>query len=242
MSVTINEEKAKKAFKALFKHEAQHGEKEEDIWLMVSTFRKITLTSGRPTRIVLKHGCQTPGVHRCLFVKKDQQKYKNIIKEKKIRGVHKVLDIKHIKKLYPTPQSKQALMDEYDMFMGAKNIIKDLQKVLGRDVYKKRREPIPIDLNKPDLQKEILRTAKSTFMNFHTGSCHAIRIATTGQDPTIAFENLMSAYEKIVAAVPGGDRNIRSFQIKTANSTSLPVYDASTDFVNDGYQSDELVI
>lgn len=75
-------------------------------------------------------------------------------------------------------------------------------------------------------------------MNFHTGNSHAIRIATTAQDATVAFENFMSAYEKIIASIPGGEDNIRSFQIKTNNSTSLPVYDAKTDYV-DGYKSDE---
>lgn len=75
-------------------------------------------------------------------------------------------------------------------------------------------------------------------MNFHTGNCYAIRIATTAQDATIAFENFMSAYNKIIAAIPGGEDNIRSFQIKTANSTSLPVYDANTDYA-DEYKSDE---
>jgi ribosome biogenesis protein UTP30 len=102
------------------------------------------------------------------------------------------------------------------------------------------REPIPIDIRKQDLQKEILRTAKSTYMNFHTGTVHAIKIATTSQDDTIAFENFMSAYKKIIEATPGGEDNIRSFQIKTANSISLPLYDAKEDYVvDDEYQDDE---
>ncbi|KAG1106705.1 hypothetical protein G6F42_016646 [Rhizopus arrhizus] len=225
MPVQIDQAKAKKAFKALYKHEAENAGQEEAIWLMVNTFNKMTLTKGRPTRIVLKHGCQIPGVHRCLITKKDQQKYKDLIKEKNIRGVHKVLDLKHLKKKYPTPDSKQQLIQDFDMLMAEKSIITDL-------------EPIPIELFKPDLQKEILRTAKSTYMNFHTGNSHAIRIATTAQDATIAFENFMSAYEKIIAVIPGGEDNIRSFQIKTNNSTSLPVYDAKTDYV-DEYKSDE---
>lgn len=208
---------------------------------MVSTYNKINLTVGRPTRIVLKHGCQTPGVLRCLITKKDQQKHKDVIKEKKIKGVHKVLDLKHLKKAYPTPKSKQDLIGEFDMLIAEKSIVTELYKVLGKEVYKKRREPIPIDLRKPDLQKEILRTAKSTYMNFHTGSCYAIRIATTAQDDKIAFENFMSAYEKIIQAVPGGETNIRSFQIKTADSVSLPVYDAETDFVKDEYSDDEVL-
>jgi ribosome biogenesis protein UTP30 len=79
-------------------------------------------------------------------------------------------------------------------------------------------------------------------MNFHTGSQHAIKIATTAQDDKIAFENFMSAYQKIISVTPGEEANIRSFQIKTANSVSLPLYDAKTDFVNEEYQSDEEVL
>ncbi|RCH84992.1 Ribosomal L1 domain-containing protein 1, partial [Rhizopus stolonifer] len=131
------------------------------------------------------------------------------------------------------------LMQDFGMFMAEKSIVTDLYNVLGKEVYKKRREPIPIDLHKPDLQKEVLRTAKSTYMNFHTGSCYAVKIATTGQDDKIAFENFMSAYDKIVAATPGGYDNIRSFQIKTANSISLPIYDVKTDHVDHYEEEDE---
>ena len=88
---------------------------------------------------MLKHGCQIPGVHRCLITKYDQQKYKDIIKEKKIKGVHKVYDLKHLKKAYRTPDSKLKLIEEYDMLIADKNIIDDLHKVLGKEVYKKRR-------------------------------------------------------------------------------------------------------
>lgn len=93
----------------------------------------------KPGFSVLKHGCQVPGVHRCLITKKDQQKYKDLIKEKKIRGVHKVLDLKHLKKSYPTPASKMQLIEDFDMLMAEKSIITDLYKVLGKDVYKKKR-------------------------------------------------------------------------------------------------------
>lgn len=91
------------------------------------------------------------------------------------------------------------------------------------------------------MQKEILRTAKSTYMNFHTGTSHAIRISTTAQDDQVAFENFMSAYEKIIKAVPGGETNIRSFQIKTSDSISLPLYEAEIDYVKDGYSDDEVL-
>ncbi|OBZ82607.1 putative ribosome biogenesis protein C8F11.04 [Choanephora cucurbitarum] len=178
-------------------------------------------------RSVLKHGCQLPGVYRCLFTKKNQQQHKDTIREKKIKGVHKVIDLKHLKKQHSSIEAKRKLMEDFDMFMAEKTILDDLHKILGKEVYKKRREPIPIDLHKPDLQKEILRTAKSTYMNFHFGSCYAVKIATTAQNATVAFENFMSAYKKVVAATPGGVENIRSFQIKTSNSVSLPIYDAT---------------
>ncbi|KAI8376422.1 uncharacterized protein BYT42DRAFT_498217, partial [Radiomyces spectabilis] len=88
---------------------------------------------------------------------------------------------------------------------------------------------IPVDLTKKDTQKEVLRAVKSTYMNFRKGSQYAVKIATMAQNETQAFENFMGAYEKIVAAVPGGAPNVRSLQIKCAESTSLPVYDAEED-------------
>ncbi|KAI8971429.1 ribosomal protein L1/ribosomal biogenesis protein [Mycotypha africana] len=192
-----------------------------------------------PLDSTLKHGCHPPGIHRCLFTKRSQQKHKEAIMEKKIKGIHKVIDLKHLKKQYSSPDAKQKLMDDFEMFMAEKSIITDLYKVLGKDVYKKRREPIPIDVYHPDFQKEVLRTAKSTYMNFHTGSCYAIRIASTRQTDTIAFENFTSAYQKIIAVIPGGEDNIRSLQIKTANSTSLPLYDAEVDYIEEGLNEEE---
>lgn len=101
------------------------------------------------------------------------------------------------------------------------------------------REPIPIDIMKQDFQKEVLRTAKSTYMNFHNGTCYAIKIATIEQTDKIAYENFKSTYKKIIDTIPGGEDNIRSFQIKTSESTSLPVYDAETDYIDIDHESDD---
>ncbi|RCH88183.1 Ribosomal L1 domain-containing protein 1 [Rhizopus azygosporus] len=221
----IDQDKVKKAFKALYKHES--GNEQEIVWLMISTFENNNSVKRNPARILLKHGCHVPGVRRCLFVRASQQSYKDMIKEKKIKGIHKVIDLKHLKKQYPTLEAQQKLMDEFDMFLADNYTIHRLRKVFCKEVYKKRREPMPINLKAEDLQKEVLLAAKSTFMNFMTGSCYAVRIATTGQTDTIAYENFMSAYKKIAAATPGGEEAIRSLQIKTANSTSLPIYEAS---------------
>ncbi|KAI8976042.1 ribosomal protein L1/ribosomal biogenesis protein [Pilobolus umbonatus] len=243
MSMKIDEEKALKAFRALYKHEAKHGEGEEVVWLMVTTYRKNLLVKNNINRIVLKHGCHTPGVHRCLFIRAKQDEYKKILKEKKIKGIHKVIDVKHFKKLYRSPEAQLKLMEEFDMFMADRYTRTKLSKIFSKEMHKKRREPIPIDLRKTDLQKEVLRAAKSTYMNFQSGSCYAVRIATTGQSEQIAFENFMGAYKKIAMATPGKERAIRSLQIKTANSVSLPVYDADTDYVREeGYQTDDEVL
>lgn len=101
------------------------------------------------------------------------------------------------------------------------------------------REPIPIDIHKQDFQKEVLRTAKSTYMNFHTGTCYAIKIASTAQTDKIAFDNFMGSFRKIIDTIPGGEDNIRSFQIKTSDSTSLPIYEAETDYVDIDHETDQ---
>ncbi|KAI9261160.1 ribosomal protein L1/ribosomal biogenesis protein [Sporodiniella umbellata] len=192
---------------------------------MISTFENNTLLNRNPAKILLKHGCHAPGVRRCLIVRAAQQTYKDTIKEKKIKGIHKVLDLKHLKKQYSKSDAQLQLMEDFDVFLADNYTINKLRKIFCKEVYKKRREPMPIDLKAKDLQKEILLSAKSTYMNFRKGSCYAVKIATTGQTDTIAFENLMSGYKKIVLASPGGEDAIRSLQIKTANSISLPIYE-----------------
>ncbi|KAF7731737.1 hypothetical protein EC973_008251 [Apophysomyces ossiformis] len=234
----IDESKAKRAFKALYKHEkTRQTNGIQWIWLMINTFNPVDLGKGRPTRVPLKHAIQSANTRRCLFTKDPQRTYKDLLVSKKIKGIHKVISISKLKKEY-TAEAKQQLFSEFDVFMADQPVLTSLPNLLGRQWYKKRKEPIPVDLTKKDIQKEIRKAAKSTYMNFHTGSCCAIKLASTEHNMIQAYENLIESIETIVKTVPGGAENIRSLQVKTAESTSLPVYEAEALDENENEERD----
>ncbi|KAI9277231.1 ribosomal protein L1/ribosomal biogenesis protein [Phascolomyces articulosus] len=222
----IDEAKARKAFKALYKHEKQSNNNVvEGIWLTIATKKNIDLVKSTPLSIPLRHATQTPETRRCLFTKDPQKTYKDMLISKKIKGVHKIIGISKLKKEYGSPEKRRELFSEYDAFLTDKRIAHLLPRILGKEFYKKRKEPMPVDLSKEDLQKEILRAVRSTFMHFNYGNFYAVKIATTGQSDVQAFENCMGALPHIIKGVYGGTKNIRSLQIKTSESTSLPIYD-----------------
>ncbi|CAO3659009.1 unnamed protein product [Rhizopus stolonifer] len=86
----INQDKARKAFKALYKHESENEGKEETVWLMISTFENNALINRNPAKILLKHGCYTPGVRQCLLVRASQQAYKDKSKRRRLKAFTKL--------------------------------------------------------------------------------------------------------------------------------------------------------
>ncbi|KAI9485108.1 ribosomal protein L1/ribosomal biogenesis protein [Zychaea mexicana] len=223
----IDDSKARKAFKALYKHEQQKKDDNvvEPVWLTIATQKNIDLVKSTPLSIPLRHATQTPDTRRCLFTKDPQKTYKDLLIAKKIKGVHKVIGISKLKKEYASPEKKRELFSEYGAFLTDKRIAHLLPRILGKEFFKKRKEPMPVDLTKEDLQKEILRAVRSTYMHFNYGNYYAIKIATTGQSDLQAFENCIEALPHILKGVYGGSKNIRSLHIKTSESTSLPVYE-----------------
>ncbi|KAL1933233.1 hypothetical protein VTP01DRAFT_7323 [Rhizomucor pusillus] len=230
MDLQIDDTKVKKAFKSLFAHEMKkNNSKVESVWLMINTWKPVDLVKSAPKRIPLKHALQTAGTRRCIFTRDSQKKYKQILVSKKIKGIHKVIGISKLRKDYSSIAKRRELMSEYDVFLVDKRIIHLLPDVLGKEVYKKRKEPMPFDFSAADLQKEVLAAARSTYMHFNYGTCYALKIATTALNHFQAFENFINALPDIVKGVYGGSENIRSLQVKTAESASLPLYDANQD-------------
>lgn len=67
----------------------------------------------------------------------------------------------------------------------------------------------------------------------------AIKIASTALNDSQAYDNFIEALPEIIKGVWGGADNIRSLHIKTADSTSLPVYEANVDTQESDNEEDE---
>ncbi|ORZ03138.1 ribosomal protein L1p/L10e family-domain-containing protein [Syncephalastrum racemosum] len=220
--VDLEDRQLQRALRTLFKHE--EGEI-NNIWLMINT--KVTVPTRdnvRPKRIPLRHSLHEPGTQRCLFTKNPQKKYHDMLVERKVKGIHKVLSLGKLKKM--SPAEKKQLRITYGAFFVDQSILQQLRPVLGGEIYKKRCEPIPISLSSKDLQKEVLDAVRSTYMHFNRGSTYNVKIGTTALNDTQVMDNLRVSLPAILRNLYKGPGNVKTLHIQVSGKTPLPIFEA----------------
>ncbi|CAO3646768.1 unnamed protein product [Cunninghamella blakesleeana] len=229
-SLELDKNKIRHSVRTLYSYIKKNpSEKVETVWLMVATINQILLTRNKPVLIPIRHPIQSVGTQRCLITKDPQQTYKDLLISQKVKGIHKVIGITKFRKNHSSKSAKKELMDQFDIFLADQRLKPILPKILGKEFYINRCEPMYIKINGTDIQKQVLSTIHSTYMNFKKGDCYAIKISTTEQTERQAYENIIESIKTIVAELPGGVDNLRSLHIKTSNSTSLPIYEQTND-------------
>jgi len=162
-------------------------------------------------------------VEVCLFSKEDSVKTKEMLKSKDV-AVKKVISLSKLRKNYQSFESKRHLCSLYDVFICDDAIYHLLPKLLGKAFFSKKKFPIPVDLKKTNLKKEIGKVLQCSLMSLGHGPCSAIKVAHTGQTIEQSVENVVSAVSEIAKIVPRGWNNIQSLNLKTSDSISLPIY------------------
>ncbi|KAI8331164.1 ribosomal protein L1/ribosomal biogenesis protein [Chlamydoabsidia padenii] len=220
----IDENLARQSVKTLYGYIKKKAISDEQIvWLTISSLNLIITPREKVAMIPLIHPTQTAGTRRCLFSKDSQQATKDLLTSQKVKGIHKVIGISKFRKQHGSKEAQQQLLDQYDVFMADQRLVKVLRQTLGKDFYK-RTTPLLINMKETDIQKQVIHSIHSTYMNFRKGDCHSIKIAIAGQTPKQAYENIINAIDTIIANLPGGVDNLRSLFIKTSDSISLPIY------------------
>ena len=86
----------------------------------------------------------------CLIVKDVAGEGKKAAKEKlrdgNILGVTKVLRVSNLKKKFATHEQKRQLCKDYALFLADTRILPLLPKLLGKTFFKKKKQPVPVDL------------------------------------------------------------------------------------------------
>ena len=77
-------------------------------------------------------------------------------------GVAKVIGISKLKANYHSYEEKRRLAASYDLFAADARIIPILPKLLGKSFFKKKKQPIPVDLTKGDWGAQIRRATDAT--------------------------------------------------------------------------------
>ncbi|KAJ3159224.1 hypothetical protein HDU86_001827 [Geranomyces michiganensis] len=164
------------------------------------------------------------GADVLLITKDPQREYKDLLAEKGITGITKVMDYSHLRANFSTHEARRQLAASYDLFLGDERVLALLPKALGKTFFAKKLLPVPINLTAKDLERTVRWTLKSTFLRKSEGVTTSVRVATTAMENQKIKENILGAIPQIVRHTEGGWNNIRNILVKTSRSAALPLY------------------
>ncbi|KAF9405167.1 hypothetical protein BGZ94_003724 [Podila epigama] len=224
---------ADKAVKALLAHLEKKGQNknqlmddDQAVWLIIATKKFSDAGKAKPHRIPLKHSILAPGSDVCLFVKDPQRDFKRLLEEKNVKAVSKVIGVSKLRAKYKPYEAKRQLCASYGMFLADARVVTVLPKLLGKAFFQKKKQPIPVDMTKTDLKKEIARAMGSTYMHQTTGTCTAIKVGLTSQSAAEIIANIETAIPHIVDKIPRKWKNIQAINLKSSESIALPIYNS----------------
>ncbi|XP_004207331.2 ribosomal L1 domain-containing protein 1 isoform X1 [Hydra vulgaris] len=233
VKVPFKRKQVRLAIKALLSHLSQKSddqkkkdelfENDEHVWLILSV-NKIPIIKKKPKKIPLPHsfnGCNDV----CLITKEPGKVVKAALREKGVVSIKKVISLTKLRKEYKTFQLKRQLLSLFDVFLCDDRIYPLVLKTLGKVFFKRKREPIPVNLTYPNVNVEIQKSLSCTLLRMGHGPSSAIKIGSVKlQNEKELLANAIHAMKIIPNKVPGGWKNIKCFYLKTALSIALPLY------------------
>ncbi|KAG2187505.1 hypothetical protein INT44_005194 [Umbelopsis vinacea] len=229
--MNLDDKQTKSAVTALVKHVKSKNandliEDESVIWLIVGTKKIPDTRKAMPKRLNLKYSVLQSDAEVCLFTKDPQKEFKELLASKGVKRVNKVIGISKLRDKYKPFEAKRKLCAAYGMFLADDRVIPLLPKLLGKEFFLKKKQPIPVDMKKSNLKAEIEKALSSTYMHLNGGSCSAIKVGTTALSEQHIFENIMAVVPQVADNIPKKWKNIQSINIKTSDSISLPIYNS----------------
>lgn len=240
--VEVNSSQVEKAIIALKRYLGSHDSNEllnedEDEFLYVLVSLKTSHPSHRtdkPVCIPLPHPLYSEeGLELCLFVKDDKSGKGHKAAKKKLEtqadkaGVSKVVGTSKLRTKYESFESKRNLCRQYDLFIADDRILPSLPKLLGKSFFKKKKQPIPIDLTVKDWKTQIDKARQCTTLFLSGGSCLSIKVARNSHQVNEVLSNVLSVLEAIAEKVPKKWDNVQAVFLKSADSVALPVYQSA---------------
>ncbi|XP_042479625.1 putative ribosome biogenesis protein C8F11.04 [Macadamia integrifolia] len=225
-----NESKKKKLEKAQLLEQ-------DDFLYLILTLKKIP-ANGRtnPYKIPLSHPLHSPEEELCLIIDdRSKNRLTSEAAKKKIQAegipISKVLKLSKLKTDYRPFEAKRKLCSSYDLFFADKRIIPLLPKLLGKEFFKKKKIPIPVDLTHQNWKQQIEYACGSALLFLRTGTCSVLKIARVSQSRDEIVANVVSAIDGTTEIIPKKWANVRSFHLKMSESLALPLYQSVPDMV-----------
>ncbi|CAO2837970.1 unnamed protein product [Amaranthus hypochondriacus] len=176
-------------------------------------------------KITLPNPIYTPETSEfCLFVHDSISKQAKQKVEEGGIPVSKVIKLSKLKKDYKAFEQKRKLCDSYDLFFADKRIIPLLPNAIGKQFYRKKKIPVPIELGRNSWKEQIEKICSSAMLYLSTGTCSVIKVAKASMEKDEMIENVAAAINGIAEIVPKKWANVRAFHLKFSESIALPIY------------------
>ncbi|OIW05319.1 hypothetical protein TanjilG_28784 [Lupinus angustifolius] len=243
MAVIITPETVERAIDSLLKwrnsqpqtQKSKLLDQDDEFIYLTLTLKKVP-PKGRvnPHKVPLPHSLTSEFSERCLII--DDRPKSNLTKadaEKKIKSesipISEVLKLSKLTSDYRAFDAKRKLCDSYDMFFADKRIVPLLARLLGKHFLKKKKVPLPLDLQKKNWKEQVEKACSSGLLTLRSGTCSVVRVAKLSMERDEIVENVVVAIGGIVEIIPKKWENVRSFHVKLLESLALPVFQAVPD-------------
>lgn len=162
------------------------------------------------------------------MTKDPQRLYKDLINPLGLSSITKISGISKLRTKFKPFEAKRQLCNSFDLFLADSSILPLLPKVLGRNFFEKKKQPVPVTISKgskPEhIKQELQEAIESTYLFLSGGASLSIRIATSEQSQEAIQANAMAVLKQLATKLPGGLENIRTIHLKSHTSIALPVY------------------
>lgn len=239
----VNDEQIESGVDAFFKYLSKRQKKdtilfddEESIFLHIAAV-KVPLTPLRQVRLVLQHGLLNDDSEICLIVKdlrnnkvKEYDEaieyYEKRLNKHGITNIKTIMPFHQFKSEYGNQfEMKRKLLGLYDYFLVDSRISEEVNQMLGKIFWEKRKTPVPVKLQASQLKTMVERSLRKTILSLHSkGDSYIVEIGQTNMKKEHAYENIIMIVDQLDNEFPGGLSNIRSIGIKTPKSLTIPLY------------------
>ncbi|XP_058068177.1 putative ribosome biogenesis protein C8F11.04 [Magnolia sinica] len=216
------------------KSQPKHGKAQllehEEFFYLTLTLKKIPSNPRtNPYKILLPNPVLPSPLEICLII--DDRSRSGLTSEsakKKIDSesipISKVLKITKLKSDYRPFEAKRQLCGSYDLFFTDKRVVPVLPRLLGKQFFKKKKIPIPIDLRHKNWKEQIEQACGSALLYLRTGTCCTLKVGKLSMGRDEVVENVVAAIAGAVEVVPKKWANVRSFHLRSLDSLALPIY------------------
>lgn len=182
----------------------------------------------KPKRIPVKH-CIYPSPEEldfCLISKDPQRTYKDALLEK-VPAIKRIIGVSKFKGKFKSYEAKRLLRSQHDIFLAEDAVVTTLPKLLGKVFYDSKKTPLSIQIgakiNADKVKAQVDAIINSTLLQLVPGTTLSIKIGYTAMSADQIAENADDVLKYFTEKVRPWTA-IRSVQLKTPKSPSLPIF------------------